>query len=53
MKYALTLIILTAANPALAHGDTPVHAASPATLLAGCAVLAMATVIAWRKRRTA
>ena len=53
MKYVSTLIALTAASPALAHGDTPVHAGSPAPLIAGVAVMAVAAALARLRRHAA
>ncbi|MCF7698348.1 hypothetical protein [Loktanella sp. M215] len=53
MKYVSTLIALTAASPALAHGDTPIHADSPAALIAGAAVIVVAATIALLRRHAA
>lgn len=53
MKYVSTLIALTAASPAVAHGNTPIHAGSPAALIAGLAVLAAAAVLARFRRHAA
>ncbi|KKL66996.1 hypothetical protein LCGC14_2139390 [marine sediment metagenome] len=53
MIYVSTLIALTAAGPALAHGETPVHAGSPAALIAGVAVMAVAAALAHLRRRAA
>jgi hypothetical protein len=50
MKYVLTLITLTAAGPALAHGDTPIHPESSVALIAGAVVLAVAALVALRRR---
>ena len=49
MKPTLTLIALLAAGPALAHGDTPVHAGSVLPLIAGGAVLVLALALALRR----
>ncbi|KAF0674487.1 hypothetical protein [Profundibacterium mesophilum] len=53
MKYVLTLIALTAASPAAAHGITPIHAGSPAPLIAGVVVLAVAAALARLRRHAA
>ncbi|MBS1300931.1 hypothetical protein [Loktanella sp. SALINAS62] len=53
MKYVLTLTVIAAAaaSPALAHGDTPIHADSPVSLIAGVAVLGCAMALAYVRRR--
>lgn len=53
MKYVSTLIALTAASPALAHGNTPIHADSLAALIAGVAVIVVAATIALLRRHSA
>ena len=49
MKF-VTLIAATFATPALAHGDTPLHADAPGLLFLGLAVIAGAVIAALTKR---
>jgi hypothetical protein len=52
MKNTLTLIaLMTAASPALAHGDTPIHAGTPAAMAAAAVVLVVAAALAWHRSR--
>ena len=49
MKF-VTLIAAIVATPALAHGDTPLHADAPGLLFLGLAVIAGAVIGALTKR---